>query len=169
LNSEQDSQTITKECYESNHKQPIGYHFRDYLYLGDRINRNVSRQINMKRSAIMFKPKFTSLEEMYQSTEYEQFTDARLENDLYIDNPNRARRIAEYAENGLDGSTHGEVISDWLTYLDSVKAYDPDWHEPEEIEKCDITEEIRDSVRKEIYECYEFWRKKDGLDKIIGD
>jgi hypothetical protein len=45
LNSDTESQTITKECNESNRKQPIGYHFRDYLYLGDRINRNGSNQI----------------------------------------------------------------------------------------------------------------------------
>lgn len=40
----------------------------------------------------------------------------RLGNDLFLSDPDRARRIHEAAEHGADGSTHGEHIDDWREF-----------------------------------------------------
>ena len=41
---------------------------------------------------------------------------SRLGNDLFISDPDRAKRIHEATEDGLDGSTHAEHIEDFTDY-----------------------------------------------------
>lgn len=60
---------------------------------------------------------FTTIPEMLQSQDFQAFQESVLGNDLWFENPERAQRLHEYAENGSDGSTHAEMIKDWREYL----------------------------------------------------
>lgn len=60
----------------------------------------------------------------FLETEYWQNWDESNRNNLpfHHDGHDRARRIDEAAEYGCDGSTHGEVIEDWIACLDDRDA-----------------------------------------------
>lgn len=110
------------------------------------------------------KSKYSSLEEMYSSREYDAYISDRLGNDLFISDPDRAERIHEAAEHGTDGSTHAEVIEDWRDFLNSLKPIDPDFPE----DGGEITEEDFDRIEAEIAAC-ETWHEMNGsLNQIIG-
>jgi hypothetical protein len=112
--------------------------------------------------------KITSLQEMYQSTEYQGYISDRLGNDLFINDPKRADRIYKAAEDGGDGSTHAEVIEDWRDYLNMLKVYDPECDEPEDQARRDITLSVYDSISHEIDECEEWHSKNGSLYHQIG-
>ncbi len=58
-----------------------------------------------------------TLNDMLNSDAYQRWESVRLGNDLFINDPERAARIYEYAEEGLNGSTHDEVLQDWRDYI----------------------------------------------------
>ena len=60
----------------------------------------------------------------FLETEYWQSWDINNRESLsyQTDTQDRARRIDEASEHGLEGSTHGEVIQDWLDCLDDRDA-----------------------------------------------
>jgi hypothetical protein len=100
---------------------------------------------------------FTCLPEMYNSREYESFISDKLGNDLFINDPDRAERIHDAAEDGVDGSTHQERIDDWRDFLNTLKIIDPE----DETSKGDITQQVYDSITVEIDACEE-WHLKNG-------
>jgi hypothetical protein len=104
---------------------------------------------------------FNSLSEMYGSREYAAYISEKLGNALFINDPERAERIAEYAEDGINGSTHRETIGDWQEFLDSLKIFDPDYEEIEDIAKYDLTKETYNSIQEEIIAC-EQWHVENG-------
>jgi hypothetical protein len=112
---------------------------------------------------------FNDLNEMYRSRGFQIFQESKLGNDLFINDPDRAKRIYDAAEEGCEGSTHAEVMEDWREYLDTVKIYIPDMDtDVEDIAKCDITQATYDAILKEIDEC-EAWHEKNGsLHNEIG-
>lgn len=65
------------------------------------------------------------LSELYNSDGFDRFQGANLGNDLFVHDPDRAARLQEYAADGMDGSTHAEIIQDWRDYLD-ISDY-PNW------------------------------------------
>ena len=81
------------------------------------------------------------------------------------DDPDRFNRIMEAAEDGADGSTHAEIISDWLDALNTLTIMDPEYDEPEEcITNLDdgvISQQDYDTIYQEIMEC-ESWHDKNG-------
>lgn len=101
--------------------------------------------------------KYTSLEDLYRSVEFDEFRADLLGNDLFINDPERAERIAKAAEDGGDGSFHAEIIQDWRDFLNTLSIIDPDDDEP----AGDITEEVHDSIVAEIDAC-EAWHEKNG-------
>lgn len=103
------------------------------------------------------KATFTTLEELYQSEGFDMFISDRLGNDLFINDPDRAERCYDAAENGADGSTHAEHIDDWRAYLDCFKVIDDEFPE----EGGDITQAVYDAITKEIDDC-EAWHEKNG-------
>ena len=114
------------------------------------------------------KLQFTTLEGMYKSREFEMFVSDKLGNNLFISDPERAERLQDAAESGSDGSTHAEVISDWRDFLDSLRAYDPDFHDIDEMDKCDITLETKEAIEREIAACEKWHRKNRTINKKIG-
>jgi hypothetical protein len=111
---------------------------------------------------------FKTLSEMYQSKEYYSFISDRLGNDLFINEPERAERINDYAENGCNGSMHSEVIGDWRDYLNTLKVYDPEYDDIEDIEKFDIAQSTYDFIEKEIDSCEDWHEKNGSLHQIIN-
>ena len=110
---------------------------------------------------------FTTLSEMYNSREYQEFISVKLGNDLFINDPERAERIAEHAEDGINGSTHNETIEDWREFLESLNTFDPEYDDPEDIENYDITMDTYNAIKKEINET-EDWHIKNGSINYTG-
>jgi hypothetical protein len=104
---------------------------------------------------------FTTLEEMYNSKEYQYFITEKLGNDLYLNDPERAERIDEYAAEGICGSTHRETIGDWQEFLDSLKTFDPDYDDIEDISKYELTKETYNNIQDEII-ASEQWHIENG-------
>lgn len=93
--------------------------------------------------------------------EFDGFISSKLGNDLFINDPERAERIHEYAESGGDGSTHAEHIEDWREFADMLFR-SLSWDEREEIEPA------YDALMAEIDAC-EAWHQKNGsLHEMIG-
>ena len=89
---------------------------------------------------------FKTLEEMYNTREYMAYIADKLGNDLFINDPDRAERIHNAAEQGCDGSLHCEIIEDWREFLDMSDG---------------ISEEDRDNITKQIDEV-EKWHMDNG-------
>jgi hypothetical protein len=93
----------------------------------------------------MMKP-WTTLKEMLEQESENIRPDL---NDLFLSDPDRAKRIIDAAEHGCEGSTHAEIIDDWYDFLDTMFA-------------CkEITLETFDAIRKEIDEVSE-WHETNG-------
>lgn len=93
-----------------------------------------------------------TINEMLNSDAYQRWESDRLGNDLFISDPKRASRIHEYAEEGMNGSTHEEIIQDWRDY----------------VADAELPESVKEELLKEI-ESVEEWHIKNGtIDKVIG-
>jgi hypothetical protein len=111
---------------------------------------------------------YTNLQDVLESTEYAYFIESKLGNDLFINDPERAQRMHDYAEDGCDGSTHQEVINDWRDYLDTLTIFDPDWHEDSDKARCDITQSVYDAITAEINSAESDLERKGILFSVIG-
>lgn len=81
--------------------------------------------------------------------------------DEWINDPERMKRCHDAAEDGCDGSTHGERISDWREFLNSLTITD-------EFRDGDLTQDEFDAIDAEIDAC-EAWHETNGtLDEPIG-
>ncbi len=110
-----------------------------------------------------------TLRELYNSPGFESFIGDKLGNDLFINDPERADRIHEAAEDGADGSTHSETIEDWREYVELYFYFElkaPDFTSDEEEEKwTSDMENTRIAILSEIDAC-EAWHETNGsLDK----
>jgi hypothetical protein len=92
-----------------------------------------------------------TINEMLNSDAYQRWESSRLGNDLFINDPKRAARLHEYAEEGLNGSSHAEVIQDWLDY----------------VADSDFPEDVKASLLKEV-DRVEKWHIKNGSIDEIG-
>lgn len=93
-----------------------------------------------------------NLNEMLNSDEYQRWESDHLGNDLFINDPDRAARLYDYAEDGLNGSTHDEVIQDWKEYLVDAELPEP----------------VKDALLAEI-ESVEEWHIQNGsICNVIG-
>ena len=94
-----------------------------------------------------------TLNDMLNSDAYQRWESVRLGNDLFISDPERAARIHEYAKEGLDGSTHDEVIQDWRDY----------------IADADLPDADKESLMEEV-DAAEQWHIENGsITNVIGD
>lgn len=112
-----------------------------------------------------------TIHDLVNSRGYDIFRESKLGNDLFISDPDRAERIHDAAENGADGSTHGETIDDWREYVEQLRAdacresyklddADEDkaeaeinaWHDriTAEIDSCEAWHEANGSLHEEI-------------------
>lgn len=104
-----------------------------------------------------------TLEELYNSQGFASFRDSIYGNDGFINDPDRAERIAEAAEHGCDGSTHQEVLGDWRDYLNTLKVFDPDYDDPEDRDDFDLDEETYEKILAEINACEDWHEKNSSL------
>lgn len=110
------------------------------------------------------KSKYSTLREMYGSREFEAYISDKLGNDLFINDPERADRIDEAAQDGADGSTHAEHIDDWREFLRNLRPIDAEYPE----DGGDITDEDYTTIEAEIDAC-EAWHQANGsLEQQIG-
>lgn len=63
-----------------------------------------------------------TIHDMLNSRGWDCFISDRLGNDLFLSDPDRAKRIHKAAYYGADGSTHGERINDWRDYVEQLRA-----------------------------------------------
>lgn len=102
-----------------------------------------------------------NLKELYSSRGFEIFTESKLGNDLFINDPERAERIHKAAEDGCDGSTHAEIIGDWREYLNQLDISD-------EYRNGDLTQDEFDSIEAEIDACEKYHEEKGTIWEEIG-
>jgi len=94
-----------------------------------------------------------TLNDMLNSNAYQRWESVRLGNDLFVNDPERAARIHEYSKEGLDGSTHDEVIQDWRDY----------------IADADLPDADKESLLAEV-DAAEQWHIDNGsITNVIGD
>lgn len=110
------------------------------------------------------KDKIETLENLYQSDGFQMFDNDRRGNSMFLNDPNRAERCYDAAENGSDGSTHAEIIQDWRDYLDTLRIIDSEYPE----DGGDITQAIYDSISAEIDSCEEWHERNKSLNTQLG-
>lgn len=94
-----------------------------------------------------------TLNDMLNSDAYQRWENSRLGNDLFINDPERAARIHEYAKEGLDGSTHDEVIQDWRDY----------------IADADLPDAVKESLMAEVDAAEQWYIDNGSITNVIGD
>jgi hypothetical protein len=111
-----------------------------------------------------------SLEELIH---HEDFMPFGSNSDDWLSDPERMARITDAAEQGSDGSTHYEVITDWREFLSLAAGNEArliwDKFDGDELEQAERElEAIVDSISREIDDC-EAWHDKNGsLHEQIG-
>jgi len=102
-----------------------------------------------------------TIDDLLNHPQFDSFIGSKLGNDLFTDDPERAERINDAAEDGSDGSTHYETLNDWREFADMLFS-SLSWDEREEIEPA------HDALLAEIDAC-EAWHEKNGsLHEMIG-
>jgi hypothetical protein len=109
-----------------------------------------------------------NLSDMYNSQEYEYYISDKLGTDLFINDADRAERLADAAENGADGSTHGETIEDWRDFLSNLKIFDAEYDDFEDFEKYDLTLEQSKIIENDIDDCEKYHIENNTIDSEIG-
>jgi hypothetical protein len=62
-----------------------------------------------------------TVKELIAHPRWDAFIGDKLGNDLFINDPDRASRIYEAADDGCDGSTHQEHIDDWREFAEILR------------------------------------------------
>ena len=110
------------------------------------------------------KDEIKNLDDLIRSEGFQYFDSDRRGNQMFIDDPDRAERCYDAAENGSDGSTHAEVIQDWRDYLATLKVIDPAYPD----ETGDISETVFAAITAEIDACEEWHEKNGSLHNQLG-
>jgi len=110
------------------------------------------------------KDEIKNLDDLIRSDGFQAFDSDRRGNQMFLDDPKRAKRCYDAAEFGSDGSTHREIIQDWRDYLGTLRVIDPEFPE----ENGDISEAICNTIISEIDAC-ETWHIEHGtIDQQLG-
>jgi len=96
----------------------------------------------------------------YGDQAFYNWQSAKLGNDLFISDPDRANRIWDAAENGADGSTHAEVIEDFREYArehckalsDACFSLSTDSTDSEDAEEIALFDAMCAQLEKEVEE-----------------
>jgi hypothetical protein len=130
----------------------------------------LDKVLNEGRAVLDENTKIESLDDMVNSREYQAYLSDKLGNDLFINDPDRADRIHNAAENGDDGSTHREVIEDQREFLDMLVVLDPEDFDQEENDRnsYDITQEVYDRISKELDEVEQWHVDHKTIDNQVG-
>ena len=71
------------------------------------------------------------------------------------EDPDRFDRIQDAAENGSEGSTHREIISDWFYFLQDSQC-------------CRLPKKVYDRINQQINACQEWHSQNGSLDHEVG-
>ena len=112
-------------------------------------------------------PEWLKLHDLMESRDWDSYIGDKLGNALFLEDPERADRREAAAENGCDGSTHGEAIQDWRDFMDTLDIFDPDF-DVDEDGSWDITMEQEESIVKEIDNVEKWYEEHDTLEQEIG-
>lgn len=115
----------------------------------------------------MVKNSYANLKDMIDSKEYQNYLIDKLGNDLFINDPDRAERNADAAEEECNGSTHREVIENQRDFFHQLKVYDPEYDEVDD-KDFDIDMKTANLIEKEIDEVEEWHIKNGSIDTEIG-
>ena len=102
-----------------------------------------------------------TIDDLLAHPQWDGFIESKLGNDLFINDPDRAERIHDAAEDGCDGSTHAERIEDWRDFAEMLFR-SLSWDEREEVEP------IHDALLAEIDTCKAWHEKNGSLHEVIG-
>jgi hypothetical protein len=115
----------------------------------------------------------STVRELLEHPAWDGFIGDKLGNDLFINDPDRASRNYDAAENGSDGSTHAEHIEDWREFAGIIES-----DARSALNACETDEEYNaaesaldaqvSALTADIDEC-EKWHSENGsLETVIG-
>jgi len=109
----------------------------------------------------------TTVTELLAHPRWDGFIADRLGNELFLNDPDRADRCYEAAEDGCDGSTHAEHITDWrefaeLLYGDEHRAV---WDDDQASAALAAASE---ALEKDITRCESFHKAAGTLHEQVG-
>lgn len=103
---------------------------------------------------------------------WDGFISDKLGNDLFINDPDRAARIHDAAEDGCDGSTHAEHIEDWREFADILEREaqrDCDGETDDETDENEkAVETAFAALSADIDACEEWHRENGSLEIVVG-
>jgi len=94
----------------------------------------------------------STVNELINHPSWDGFISDKLGNDLFINDPDRADRNYNAAEDGADGSTHAEHIEDWREFVDILES------EASSLINCADSDEEADKLQNELNDAVEFIR-----------
>lgn len=102
----------------------------------------------------------TTVSELLDSPGWDSFMGSKMSNDLFINDPERAARCYDAAEEGCDGSTHSEIIEDWREYAADLRS-----EKQSELYRMDFaSDEEGDAAEAALEAAYE--TLCDAIDKV---
>lgn len=108
-----------------------------------------------KRYAYLVSTRASRLMDWFLESDEWQTFESNFNSNLPYNDPERYERILEGSKFGACGSTHGEIIQDWLDCLGNIRL-------DRNVEKvCDL-------IEKHIQEVYNWHEKAGTLDKQLG-
>ena len=104
----------------------------------------------------------------YDRQEFYNWQGERLGNDLFINDPERAERIHDAAEDGADGSTHAEHIDDFRDYAKEIYGevrsaiFHGDIPSDKAVDVLDAMIDRREERLEAVLDRLEAWHEKNG-------
>jgi len=107
----------------------------------------------------------TTVNELLAHPAWDGFISDKLGNDLFINDPDRAARNHDAAEDGCDGSTHAEHIEDWREFADILEREaqrDCDGETDEETDENEKAVETAFAALAADIDACEAWHQENG-------
>ena len=106
----------------------------------------------------MTKEKIENLDSFIRSDYYAGWKESN-ETSSVVSNRSRYDRMCDYAENGANGSTYGEVIEDQREAFSDYSQDELDWEKDEG---------LINSINKKIDDLEEWFQERGRLDEVIN-
>jgi len=114
----------------------------------------------------------TTVRALLEHPRWDGFIGDKLGNDLFINDPDRAARNHDAAEDGCDGSTHAEHIEDWREFADILEREAQRDCDGETDEETDANEKAVETaflaLAADIDACEVYHKSKGTLHTVVG-
>lgn len=110
---------------------------------------------------------WNTLHDMLASPQWEAYNES-IQSNMAVNDPGRYARCMKAAEQGMDGSTHQEVLTDQLEFLDSITLWDPQYDFLEDTWGNKLLASSYHSLVKQLDDMQEHHSRMGTLDDMVG-